>query len=246
MSSIIPTYLSRIRKYIVAGLLVWVPLGITILVIKLLIDLLDRSLVLLPPSFRPEQLLGFSVPGFGIFLSAFIIITTGLVVTNLAGRKLMNTGEELLDRIPLVRSIYSAVKQVTQTLVSSDKNSFRQVVLIEYPRKGAWTLAFQTGDTMSEFNKLTGEKLITVFIPTTPNPTSGFILMLPVNEVIKLDINVEDALKFIMSLGVVTPGSNPKKFSEVTNLDLTKLAATQNEKKGQKERQKVKKDVNNT
>lgn len=226
MSSFIPKYFSRIRQYIVAGLLVWVPLGITILVIKLLVDLLDRSLLLLPPSFRPEQLLGVSIPGFGIFLSAFIIIVTGLVVTNLAGRKLIHLGEDLLNRIPLVRSIYSAVKQVTQTLVSSEKNSFRQVVLIQYPRKGAWTLAFQTGETMSGFNELTGEKLITIFIPTTPNPTSGFILMLPMDEVIMLDINVEDALKFIMSLGVVTPGSNPKNFSEVTNLDLTKLNQT--------------------
>ena len=212
-----------IRKYLIAGLIVWVPLGITILVIKLLIDLLDRSLVLLPPSLRPEQLLGFPLPGLGILISAFVILATGLIVTNLAGRKMMNLGENILDRIPLVRSIYSAVKQVTQTLISSDKNSFRQVVLIEYPRKGAWTMAFQTGETMQTFNELTEHELLTVFIPTTPNPTSGFILMLPVEDVIKLDIDVEDALKFIMSLGVVTPGSHSKRYSKVVNLDLSEL-----------------------
>ncbi len=212
-----------IRKYIIAGLLVWVPLGITILVIKLLIDLLDRSLVLLPPSLRPEELLGFPLPGLGILISAFVIITTGLVVTNLAGRKMISLGEKLLDRIPLVRSIYSAVKQVTQTIISSDKNSFRQVVLIQYPRQDAWTLAFQTGDTMPDFNTLTGKELLTVFVPTTPNPTSGFILMLPKDEVILLDIDVEDALKFIMSLGVVTPGSDSRRFSKVVNLDLSTL-----------------------
>ena len=223
MPSFVSRSFSKIRKYIVAGLLVWVPLGITILAIKLLVDLLDRSLVLLPPSLRPEQLLGFPVPGLGIILSAALILITGLVVTNLAGRKMMNWGERALDRIPLVRSIYSAVKQVTQTVFSSDKNSFRQVLLIEYPRKGAWTLAFQTGETIENFRKLTGEDLITIFVPTTPNPTSGVIIMLPRKDAIKLDITVEDALKFIMSLGVVTPGSNPKKYSKITKLDFSEL-----------------------
>lgn len=227
MRSLIAKSFALIRKYIMAGLLVWVPLGITILVIKLLIDLLDRSLVLLPPDLRPEQLLGFSIPGLGIFISAFVIISTGLIVTNLFGRKMVNLGENILDRIPLIRSIYSAVKQVTKTILSSDQNSFRQVVLIQYPRKGAWTLAFQTGETMEYFNKITDKDLITVFIPTTPNPTSGFILMLPTDEVIKLDIDVEDALKFIMSLGVVTPGSKSGHFPEISNLDLSELQKKQ-------------------
>lgn len=216
-----------IRKYIIAGLLVWVPLGITILVIKLLIDLLDRSLILLPPNLRPEQLLGFSIPGLGILISAFVIITTGLIVTNLAGRKMITLGEDLVERIPLVRSIYSAVKQVTKTILSSEQNSFRQVVLIEYPRRGAWTLAFQTGETMEYFNEKTQKDLITVFVPTTPNPTSGFILMLPRSEVMKLEIDVEDALKFVMSLGVVTPGTKSKRFSEVSKLDLSELKKPQ-------------------
>ena len=223
MRSLFTRPFTHIRKYIIAGLLVWVPLGITILVIKLLIDLLDRSMILLPPSLRPEALLGFPLPGLGILISAFVIITTGLVVTNLAGRKMVSFGENLVERIPLVRSIYSAVKQVTETIISSDKNSFRQVLLIEYPRKGAWTIAFQTGETMGNFNQLVGEDLLTIFVPTTPNPTSGFIIMLPKDEVILLDIDVEDALKFIMSLGVVTPGSKSNKFSKVVDLDLSTL-----------------------
>lgn len=223
MRSLFSSPFKHIRKYIIAGLLVWVPLGITILVIKLLIDLLDRSMILLPPSWRPEVLLGFPVPGLGILISAIVILLTGLTVTNLAGRKMVSFGENLLERIPLVRSIYSAVKQVTQTIISSDKNSFRQVVLIEYPRKGAWTLAFQTGDAMQGLSALTETDLITLFVPTTPNPTSGFILMLPRDEVILLDIDVEDALKFIMSLGVVTPGSKPHTFSHVVDLDLSTL-----------------------
>ncbi len=212
-----------IRKYIIAGLIVWVPLGITIFAIKLMVDLLDRSLVLLPPSLRPEQLLGFPLPGLGIVISTLVIIVTGLVVTNLVGRKMVGIGENILDRIPLVRSIYSAVKQVTQTLVSSDKNSFRQVVLIEYPRKEIWTLAFLTGDTIPMFSELTHKILHTVFVPTTPNPTSGVIIMLPDEDIIRVNLDVEDALKFIMSLGVVTPGSTSKKYSEVINMDLSEL-----------------------
>lgn len=221
-----------LRRYIIAGLLVWVPVGITILVIKLFVDLLDRSLLLLPQQFRPENLLGFDIPGLGVFISAFIIITTGFIVTNFVGRKMVTLGENILDRIPLVRSVYSAVKQVTSTILSSDQNSFRQVLLIQYPRKGVWTLAFQTSNGMPSFNELTGEQLVTVFIPTTPNPTSGFILMIPKNEVTKLDIDVEDALKFIMSLGVVTPGSKAasqdSSLSEVIKL---KIATAKNKQK---------------
>lgn len=197
--------LSKLRKYIMTGLLIWVPLGMTILVIKLLVDLLDKTLLLLPVAWRPAALFGFDVPGLGIILSTLFILITGFIITNLAGRRLVSWGENLLHRIPLVRSIYSAVKQVTETILSSDKNSFRQVVLIEYPRKGIWTIGFQTSESPQEFNLLTGETMLTIFIPTTPNPTSGFILMLPEKEIKKLDMDVEDALKMVMSLGVVTP-----------------------------------------
>ena len=197
--------LLKLRKYIITGLLIWVPLGITILVIKLLVDLLDRTILFLPPTWRPEILFGFDIPGIGIIISSVIIFTTGFFLTNFAGRRLIKWGEGLLERIPLVRSIYSAVKQVTETILSSDSDTFSEVLLIEYPRKGVWTLCFKTGESPQPFDDIAEKKLITVFVPTTPNPTSGFILFVPRDEVSKLDIDVEDALKLVMSLGVVTP-----------------------------------------
>jgi uncharacterized membrane protein len=195
----------KLRKYLITGLLVWLPLGITILVIKLLVDLLDKTLLLLPLALRPATLLGFDIPGLGIILTTLVVLISGFIITNFTGKRLILWGEEYVDRIPLVRSIYSALKQVTETLLTSDKNSFRQVVLIEYPRKDIWTIGFQTSDSPDEFNQLTGSKLLTIFVPTTPNPTSGYVLMVPEEEVKKLDMDVEDALKMVMSLGVVTP-----------------------------------------
>ncbi|MCK5813495.1 MAG: DUF502 domain-containing protein [Cocleimonas sp.] len=197
----------KLRKYLITGLLVWVPLGITILVIKLLVDLLDKTLLLLPHALRPETLIGFDIPGLGIILSTLFVFSSGFIITNFAGKRLVLWGEDLLERIPLVRSIYSALKQVTETVLTSDKNSFRQVVLIEYPRKGIWTIGFQTSDSPEEFNQLADHKLLTIFVPTTPNPTSGYILMMPEEDIKKLDMDVEDALKMVMSLGVVTPKS---------------------------------------
>ncbi len=199
-----------LRRYLIAGLLVWVPLGITVLVIKVLVDLMDQTLLLLPPAWRPEALLGLQIPGLGIVLAAVVVLATGVIVANLAGRKLVEIWEAVLGRIPLVRSIYSAVKQVLETVFSSGGKSFRRVLMIEYPRKGVWTLAFQTGDGAEAIQSKTEQRLITVFIPTTPNPTSGFVLLVPEAEVIELDMNVEDGLKFIMSLGVVAPAAPPK------------------------------------
>jgi len=201
---------ATLRKYIITGLLIWIPLGITILVIKLLVDLMDKTIVLLPPSWRPEAVFGFDIPGLGIVIGAMIIFITGFILTNIAGRRLIKFWESFLDRIPLVRSIYSSVKQVTQTILSSDSSTFNEVLLIEYPRKGIWTLCFKTSDSPKAFNEATDDELITVFVPTTPNPTSGFILFIPKNEVKKMDLDVEDALKLVMSLGVVTPESKEK------------------------------------
>ncbi len=198
------------KRYLIAGLLVWVPLGITFLVIRALVGVMDRTLLLLPPEWRPEALLGFPVPGLGIVLSILIVLLTGVVVANLLGRKLVEGWESLLNRIPLVRSIYSSVKQILETLFVSGGKSFRKVLLIEYPRRGIWTLAFQTGDGAEEVHDKSGHKLVTVFVPTTPNPTSGFIIMLPEDEIIELDMSVEDGLKLIMSLGVVAPPPRAK------------------------------------
>ncbi len=202
--------LSKFRKYIITGLLIWVPLGITIFVIKLLVNLMDNTIVLLPPAWRPEALFGFHVPGLGIVISSMVIFITGFFLTNLAGRRIINFWENLLDRIPLVRSIYSSVKQVTSTVLSSDNNTFNEVLLIQYPRKGVWTICFKTNDSPKVFSNATEKELITVFVPTTPNPTSGFILFVPKDEVKKMNMDVEDALKLVMSLGVVTPESNAK------------------------------------
>ncbi|MEE9444302.1 MAG: DUF502 domain-containing protein [Cocleimonas sp.] len=198
---------AKLRKYIITGLLIWIPLGITILVIKLLVDLMDKTIVLLPPAWRPEAVFGFDLPGLGIVISSMIVFLTGFVLTNFAGRRLIGFWENFLERIPLVRSIYSSVKQVTETILSSDNNTFNEVLLIEYPRKGLWTLCFKTSDSPKAFNESTDKELITVFVPTTPNPTSGFILFVPKEDVKKMDLDVEDALKLVMSLGVVTPES---------------------------------------
>ena len=195
----------KLRKYIITGLLIWIPLGITVLVIKLLVDLMDKTILFLPPAWRPEVLFGFDIPGLGIIVSSVIIFVTGFFLTNFAGRRLIKWGENVLERIPLVRSIYSSVKQVTETVLSSDGDTFSAVYLIEYPRKGIWTLCFKTGNSPKFMDEAADDKLVTVFVPTTPNPTSGFILFIPIKDVKVLDIDVEEALKLVMSLGVVAP-----------------------------------------
>jgi uncharacterized membrane protein len=196
--------MAALRRYLVAGLLVWVPVGVTMLIVGFLVDLMDRTLLLLPDSLQPERLLGFRIPGLGLVLTAVIVFVTGVIVTNLFGMRLVKIGERLLQRIPLVRSIYASVKQVTQSLFSSGK-SFRKVVLVEYPRKGMWSLAFQTGVGAGEISSKTGKSIANVFIPTTPNPTSGFFLMVPHEDVIELDMSVDDGLKMLLSVGVVIP-----------------------------------------
>lgn len=193
------------RKYLIAGLLVWLPVGATILVIKLLVDTMDRTLLLLPPAWRPAELLGFYIPGLGIALSVVVVFATGVVFANFLGRRLVIFWEALLARIPLVRTVYTAVKQVTETLFSSSGQSFRKVLLVEYPRRGIWSLGFQTNTGLGEVQEKTGEEVVAVFVPTTPNPTSGFVLMIPRKEVVELDMTVDEGLKMIVSMGVVVP-----------------------------------------
>lgn len=197
--------MSTFRKYLIAGLLVWLPLGVTILVIKLLVDIMDRTLLLLPPEWRPDALLGFHVPGLGLLLAVGIVATTGVVVANLLGRRLVAAWESLLSRIPLVRSLYKGVKQVAETVLAAGGHSFRKVLLVEYPRRGIWSLALQTGIGFRELQEKTGEEVVAVFLPTTPNPTSGFVLMVPKKDVIELDMTVDEGLKLIISMGVATP-----------------------------------------
>jgi uncharacterized membrane protein len=197
------------KRYLIAGLLVWLPLGVTLLVFKLLVGLVEKLLDLVPAQYRPEALLGLEIPYLDVILSllAMLVVTwlTGLLVTNLFGRKLVSIWESLLGRIPLVRSIYHSAKQVAETVFSSSGKSFRKVLLIEYPRKGLYTLGFQTGTSVGEVQDKTGEEVITVFVPTTPNPTSGFLLIVPIKDITELEMNVDDALKMIISLGMVEP-----------------------------------------
>ena len=200
--------MSRLRRYLIAGLLVWLPIGVTVLVVKLLVDLMDRTLVLLPDAYRPDRLLGVHIPGLGVVLSVVVVLSTGIVMAHFFGQQLLAAWEAILNRIPLVRSIYSSVKQLSQTLLSSGGQSFRKVLLIEYPRKGLWTLAFQTGTEVGEAQAKTGEDVINVYVPTTPNPTSGFFLMVPRRDVVELEMSVDEGLKMIISMGVVVPKWN--------------------------------------
>lgn len=193
------------RRYLVAGLLVWVPVGVTILIIKFLVDLMDQTLLLLPAGIQPQHLLGFRIPGLGIVLTVVVVLVTGMVVTNLFGRQLIRLGERLLARIPVVRSIYSSVKQLTESLFSSGGKSFRKVVLVPYPHPGSWTMGFLTGIGAGEVRDRIGREVLNVFVPTTPNPTSGFFLIVPRQDVIELDMSVDDGLKMLLSVGVVQP-----------------------------------------
>lgn len=192
-----------IRSYLLAGLVVWLPIIVTFVVLRFMIDLLDKSIALLPVAYRPEQLFGFHLPGFGVLFSLFLLFVTGLLATNFLGQHFMRWGEAILDRIPLVRSIYSATKQVMETVFSSNSQAFRKVILVEYPRKGIWTIAFQTGTANTEVMAHTGVEMLTIFVPTTPNPTSGFLMMVPKSDTKELSMSVDDALKLVISLGVV-------------------------------------------
>jgi uncharacterized membrane protein len=197
--------MSALRRYIMAGLLVWLPLGVTILVVKMLVDLMDRTLLLLPARYQPDHMLGMHIPGLGIIVAVAVVLGTGIIVANLFGRKLVAGWESLLARIPLVRSVYSAVKQIAETMFSANGQSFRKVLLVEYPRKGLWTLAFQTGTEVGEAQCKTGREVINIYVPTTPNPTSGFFLMVPKEEVVELKMSVDEGLRMIISMGSVVP-----------------------------------------
>ena len=201
--------MQRLRRYFVAGLLVWLPIVATYVVLAFAIRLIDRTLLLLPVQYRPETLMGFEIPGLGVILTLVLVIITGLIVANFFGRKLISIWESVLSRIPLVRSVYGAVKQITASLFSDASQSFREVVLVEYPRRGMWMLAFVTGDTPKKFKQVVGLELINIYVPTTPNPTSGFYIMVPPEDVKRLDIPVEAGLKMILSAGVVNPLDDP-------------------------------------
>jgi uncharacterized membrane protein len=199
----------RIRRYFIAGLLVWLPVGATILVFRLALALVDQLLFLLPPPWRPEALLGFRIPGLGLILVLIVFVVTGVLAANLLGRRLVKSYESVLARIPFVRTVYSAVKHFSEVIFSDSTASFKKVLLIEYPREKLYSLAFQTSENPAEVQAATGETVVAVFLPTTPNPTSGFMLFVPTRSVVELDMSVEEALKMIISLGVVVPPWHP-------------------------------------
>jgi uncharacterized membrane protein len=195
----------HLRRYLVAGLLVWLPVGVTVLVFKVLLDLMDRVLLLVPQAYRPETLLGFRIPGLGAVLAIVVLFATGVLVANLLGRQLVQWYEALLGRIPFVRSVYGGVKNFTSVVLSDTGRPFKKVLLIEYPRKGIYRVALQTSETVPEIAAVTGRDVVTAFVPTTPNATSGFLVFVPREEVVELAMSVEEALKMIVSLGVVVP-----------------------------------------
>jgi uncharacterized membrane protein len=199
-----------VKKYLITGLLVWAPLVVTVWVLSVLVDTLDQTLLLLPVAWHPRTWLGFNIPGLGVLLTFLVVLLTGMFAANIIGQRLVQFGEGLLTRIPVVKSLYSSVKQVSDTLFSSSGQAFRKALLVQYPRQGSWTIAFLTGQPGGDVaNHLVGD-YVSVYIPTTPNPTSGFFLMMPRSEVIELDISVDAALKYIISMGVVPPESrNP-------------------------------------
>lgn len=199
-----------IKRYFITGLLIWVPLVITVWVLSVIVNTLDQSLHLLPTAVHPRNLFGFPIPGVGALLTLLMILLTGMLATNFIGQKLVVWSERMLARIPVVNSVYNSVKQVSDTLFSSSGNAFRKALLVQYPRHGSWTIAFLTGKPGGDvLNHLEGE-YVSVYVPTTPNPTSGFFLMMPRSEVIELDMTVDEALKYIISMGVVAPLPHPR------------------------------------
>ena len=206
-------FLRALRRYLVAGLLVWIPLGVTILLIGFFVRQMDKVLEWIPGNFQPsvliQQLFGleepFIIPGYGVIIILVIVLLTGILVANFVGRLFVGGWESLMDRIPVVRAIYGGAKNFAEIVFSDANDSFKNVLLIEYPRKGLYCLAFQTSSDLGEVQAKTGEDIVCCFVPTTPNPTSGFVIMVPRRDVRVLDMEVDEALKMVISLGVVVP-----------------------------------------
>ena len=214
--------MAMLRRYLIAGLLVWIPLAITAWVVSLLVDLMDHSLLIVPVRYRSEALLGFHLPGLGAVLTLLILLLTGAVAANFFGKRLLALWESILGRIPIVRSIYGGVKQISDTLFSPDGNAFRRAVLVRYPHAGTWTVALVTGSPEHEVTDHLGMEQISVFVPTTPNITAGFFLIVPRADTIELKMSVDQALKYIISMGVAEPprpGIRPERSASGTDLN---------------------------
>lgn len=191
--------------------MVWLPILATLGILHFIVELLDQTISLLPDAYQPEQLFGFHIPGLGVVLSLLLLIFTGILATNFLGQRLVVWSESVLDKIPLVRSIYNASKQVIEAIFATNSQAFRKVLMVEYPRKGMWAIAFQTGLANAVVNQQVDTEMVSLFIPTTPNPTSGFLMMVPKGDVIELSMSIDEALKFIISLGMMQP-NDPTAF----------------------------------
>jgi uncharacterized membrane protein len=204
--------MSAVRKWLVAGLLVVVPVAITVSVLQWIIGTLDRTLLILPEAWQPDRFIGVHIPGLGVLLTLAILLLVGFAVSNFIGKKLVSWGDALVARIPVVRSIYSSVKQVSDTLFSPSGNAFRKAVLVQWPRPDVWTIAFVTGAPGGEVSQYLRGEYLSVYVPTTPNPTGGYFVILPKTDCVELKMTVDEALKYVISMGVVVPGvaSNPK------------------------------------
>ena len=197
--------MAALRKWLIAGLLVIVPLVITLGVLNWIIGMLDQTLAILPEAWQPDRVIGMHIPGFGVILTLLILLLVGGIASNFIGRKLVGWGDALVRRIPVVRSIYSSVKQVSDTVFSDSGNAFRTAVMVQWPREGVWTVAFVTGQPSGEVAALLRDDYVSVFVPTTPNPTGGYFVLVRRSECIELEMSVDAALKYIVSMGVVAP-----------------------------------------
>jgi uncharacterized membrane protein len=196
------------KKYLITGLLIWIPLAITLWVLDAIVSAMSQSLLLLPPQFQPQALFGYQIPGLGAVLTVVIVFVTGVLASNILGQRLLQLWENILGRIPVVKTLYHGVKQVSDTLFAPGGQAFRKALLVQYPRPGSWTIAFLTGRPGGDVaNHLRGD-YVSVYVPTTPNPTSGFFLMMPRADVVELDMSVDDALRYVISMGVVAPGQS--------------------------------------
>jgi uncharacterized membrane protein len=196
------------KKYLITGLLIWIPLVITLWVLKFIFDALDQSLLLLPPEMRTESVFGVHIPGLGVVITLAIVLFTGVFATNFFGAKLVTIWHDLMHRIPVVRSIYSSVKQISDTLFSSSGHAFRKALLVQWPQQGMWTIAFLTGIPGGDVARQLPGDYISVYVPTTPNPTGGYFVIVARSDTIELDMTVDEALKYVISMGVVPPGGS--------------------------------------
>jgi uncharacterized membrane protein len=200
--------MAALRRWLFAGLLVLAPLGITLWVLQWIVGTLDQTLLILPEAWQPERLTGYRIPGLGVLLALAILLVVGAITSNFIGRKLVSWGDAIVNRIPVVRSIYSSVKQVSDTLFSPSGNAFRTAVLVEWPRPGVWTIAFVTGSPGGDVaTHLPAGDFVSVYVPTTPNPTGGYFVLLRRADCIELRMSVDEALRYVISMGVVVPSA---------------------------------------